>query len=91
MFIEPINKTLIMNTLSLTDKMLTRKILCSVFGHKIITTRNITPNFREFECTVCHLELTNDANGKTTSLTPHLREVNETLYNFHNRRHHIAV
>jgi hypothetical protein len=80
-----------MNTLKLKENLLTRKILCSFFGHKLIVKRNITPNFSEFECQVCRLELTHDAKGKKTSLTPRLKEVNETLLNFHNRRHNIAV
>ena len=47
---------------------LSKKILCILFGHKIITTRNVTDHFKEFKCTVCELELTNDEKGKKTFL-----------------------
>jgi len=80
-----------MNTLNTKEKWSTRKLMCSLFGHKLVVKRNITPNFSEFECTVCRLELTHDDKGRKTSLTPHLKEVNETLYHFHNRRQNIAI
>jgi hypothetical protein len=76
-----------MNALQLKEIFQPRKLLCTCFGHKLEIKRNITPNFREFECSVCHVELTNDDKGKKTFLTPHLKEVNETLYNFYTRRH----
>jgi len=80
-----------MNVLRSKEKSLSRTLLCSFFGHKLVIKRNITPYFSEFECTVCKLELTNTANGEKISLTPHLKEVNETLFNFHNRRHNSIV
>ena len=46
------------------DISLQKRIKCALFGHKIVTTRKITDHFKEFKCTVCHLELTNDAKGK---------------------------
>ena len=62
------------------------KILCSFFGHKIITTRNVTNHFKEFKCSVCGLELTNDLKGHKTFLTPELKEINETLINLYQKR-----
>ncbi|TGD58088.1 DUF1660 family phage protein [Flavobacterium humi] len=79
-----------MNTITRKRKFLGRKILCSLFGHKLITTRNVTAHFKEFECTVCRMELTNDVKGQKTFLTPELREVNETLLNLYRRRHPLA-
>jgi hypothetical protein len=40
---------------------------------------NITNHFKEYECTVCALELTNDEKGNKTYLTPELKEINDTL------------
>lgn len=76
-----------MNTLHLKEKFHTKKIMCSLFGHKLITTRNVTAHFKEYKCTSCHVELTNDDKGVKTFLTPQLRDVNETLFSFYNRRH----
>jgi hexokinase len=36
-------------------------------------------HFKEYECTVCALELTNDEKGNKTYLTPELKEINDTL------------
>ncbi|MFV8372945.1 DUF1660 family phage protein [Flavobacterium sp. LB2P74] len=77
-----------MNAIEFKEKFLSKKILCSLFGHKIITTRNVTNHFKEFKCTVCQLELTNDEKGKKTFLTPELKEINETLIGFYNKRIH---
>lgn len=76
-----------MNAIEMKGKKLTQKLLCSIFGHKLITTRNVTAHFKEYECKVCHVELTNDDKGQTTFLTPELRDVNETLINLYRRRH----
>ncbi|WKL44643.1 DUF1660 family phage protein [Flavobacterium sp. ZE23DGlu08] len=77
-----------MNTNEIKEKFLSKKILCTLFGHKIITTRNVTNHFKEFKCTVCELELTNDEKGRKTFLTPELKEINETLIGFYNKRIH---
>ncbi|WP_300566451.1 hypothetical protein [Flavobacterium sp.] len=76
-----------MTAIQLKEKFLTKRILCSLFGHKLVTTRNVTAHFKEYKCTSCHLELTNDDKGMKTFLTPELRDVNETLFSFYNRRH----
>ena len=75
-------------TIEIKEKILHRKILCSLLGHKFIVTRNITNHFKEFKCTVCQLELTNDEKGRKTFLTPELKEINETLIGFYNKRIH---
>jgi hypothetical protein len=77
-----------MNAIQIIEKFLSKKILCTLFGHKIITTRNVTNHFKEFKCTVCQLELTNDEKGRKTYLTPELKEINETLLGFYNKRIH---
>lgn len=72
------------------EKFITKKVLCSLMGHKFIVTRNITNHFKEFKCTVCQIELTNDDNGRKTFLTPELKEINETLRGFHNKKLHLV-
>lgn len=63
------------------------KFFCSFFGHKMVTTRNVTNHFKEYKCSCCGLELTNDLKGHKTFLTPELKEINETLMNIYQKRH----
>jgi len=80
---------LIMNANNL--KNANQNLLCLFFGHKLTLKRKITNHFEEYECKVCHLELTNDDKGHKTHLTTKLREVNETLFHLHLKRHHHSL
>lgn len=77
-----------MNTLSLKEFHLSNKIICSILGHKIITTRNVTNHFREYKCSICGLELTNDLHGHKIFLTPELRDINEILNRLYKKRNY---
>ncbi|RVT77385.1 hypothetical protein EOD40_06130 [Flavobacterium sufflavum] len=59
-----------------------KKFLCSIFGHNIVTSKEITNNLKEYKCTVCKMELTNDEKGGITFLTPELKEINKALDTF---------
>jgi hypothetical protein len=67
-----------------------RKMWCSLFGHKIVTTRTITNHFKEYECSHCRLEMTNDEKGRRIFMTPELKDINETLVLFYQKRHHLV-
>ncbi|HQK39329.1 MAG TPA: hypothetical protein PLO52_04340 [Flavobacterium alvei] len=77
-----------MNTFNLKGINLSSKILCSVLGHKIITTRNVTGHFREYKCSICGLELTNDLHGTKIFLTPELKDINEALIQLYRKRNY---
>jgi hypothetical protein len=47
-----------MNTIKIKEHFLSKTLLHTLWSH--ITTRNITDHFKEYKCTVCALELTND-------------------------------
>ncbi len=66
------------------------KVWCIFFGHHFITSRNVTNHFKEFKCKHCQLEVTNDEKGHKTNLTPELRDINETLFHFYQKRHHLV-
>ena len=68
-----------MDTSKIRKRLFSRKILCTLLGHKIITTRNVTNHFKEYKCSVCSLELTNDLKGHKTFLPPELKDINEAL------------
>ncbi|MEO8254357.1 MAG: hypothetical protein ABI554_08190 [Flavobacterium sp.] len=76
-----------MNLLDLMPKFIDKKVSCSIFGHKIVTVKNVTSHFKEYKCTVCEMELTNDLQNRKTFLTPELKEINETLFNHYTRKH----
>ncbi len=76
-----------MNTNTIKKRILSIKILCSLFGHKIIITRNVTGHFKEYKCSVCGLELTNDLKGHKTFLTPELKDINEALISLYKKNH----
>ncbi len=64
-----------------------RRLSCRLFGHRFVTTRLVTGHIREFECSCCHLQVTNDLHGHKISLTQEHRDINETLVNLYQRRH----
>ena len=66
------------------------KMWCLLFGHRFYTTRKVTDHFKEYKCSHCHLELTNDEQGHKIFLTPELKDINETLVNFYQRKHHLV-
>jgi hypothetical protein len=76
-----------MKSVTYKENSLAGRLLCSLFGHKFVTTKYITDHFKEFECKVCHLQVTNDDVGRKISLTEEHREINETLINLYQRRH----
>jgi len=76
-----------MQTTKNRPSFLTGKLWCAFFGHQFITTRNVTGHFKEYQCSKCRMELTNDEKGRKISLTPELRDINETLVLFYQKRH----
>lgn len=79
-----------MDDIKIKKKISIQKILCSIFGHKIITTRNVTKHVKEYKCSACGLELTDDLKGHKTFLTPELKEINETLITLYKKKHFSA-
>lgn len=77
-----------MNAINLKEFYFSNKIICSVIGHKIVKTRNVTNHFREYKCLICGLELTNDLEGHKISLTPELKNINEILNNHFKKRNY---
>jgi hypothetical protein len=72
-----------MSIISLKVKFITTRLFCFLFGHRIITTRNITHHFKEYKCTACGLELTNDDKRNKTFLTRKLKAINNVLKSFY--------
>jgi hypothetical protein len=75
-----------MNLLEFMSRFTDKKTACSIFGHRIVTVKNVTGHFKEYKCTVCQVEMTNDLQDRKMFLTPKLKEINETLSNHYNRK-----
>jgi hypothetical protein len=75
-----------MSFLDFMSKFTDKKTSCSIFGHKIVTVRNVTGHFKEYKCTVCQVELTNDLQDRKMFLTPELKEINDTLQAHYKRK-----
>ena len=86
-----------MNSAPRKSSLTVNRLLCSVFGHRYIVTRKVTAHIKEFECTCCGKQVTIDVAGNLASLTPQLKEINETLAMLHQKKlshttqHHSAA
>lgn len=76
-----------MKSITYGEGSIAGKLLCSLFGHRFVVTRVVTDHFREFECRICRMQVTNDIDGAKVSLTSEHREINKALMDLHRRRH----
>lgn len=65
------------------------KMLCFFLGHRYAETRKVTPNISEYRCRCCSREITTSVNGRFDVLTPRLKEANETLAKFYEKRYRL--
>ncbi|WP_034918223.1 hypothetical protein [Gillisia sp. CAL575] len=59
---------------------------CSIFGHQLKVSKNVTDHIHEYQCAKCGVEMTDTANGLLAKLTPKFKETNKFLANFYKRR-----
>lgn len=62
------------------------KVFCSVFGHKLRVSKNITNHVHEYRCCKCGMEMTDTADGLLARLTPKFKETNAYLAKIHRKR-----
>jgi hypothetical protein len=75
-----------MNTIKIKEHFLSKNST----AYSLVTAlslHEILNHFKEYKCTVCALELTNDEKGNKTYLTPELKEINDTLKVFCRKKH----
>jgi hypothetical protein len=75
-----------MKTNNQPEKILRRIFFCSLFGHRFFTTKKVNSHFNEYECSICHLQVTNDSKGKKIILTAKLKEINEAIQFIHQKK-----
>lgn len=62
------------------------KVHCSIFGHKLRVSKNITNHVHEYKCKKCGVEMTDTADGLLARLTPKFKETNAYLAKIHKKR-----
>ena len=65
-----------------------KKLFCSLFGHHYSVSKNVTSHIKEYSCVHCGKQVTTDASGNLSLLTPEMKEINKTLENIYQKRHH---
>jgi hypothetical protein len=79
-----------MKTNYLTQGMVKKNYICSLFGHRFVETKKVNTHFSEFECKTCKMQATNDSSGHKITLTSELKDINETLFYLNLKRQFLA-
>jgi hypothetical protein len=79
-----------MKTNYLAETKTTKHILCLLFGHHYLEVKKVNNHFKEFECSHCKLQATNDSKGKKIALTTELKDINKTLSYLHLKREFLS-
>ncbi|MCL6266760.1 hypothetical protein [Flagellimonas myxillae] len=59
---------------------------CNLFGHHYVVSKKVTQHIKEYKCLHCQKEVTTDASGKLSALTPQMQDINSTLEDMYRRR-----
>lgn len=73
------------NTLTKLSEI--KPLICNLIGHRFEQSKKVTNHFSEYQCKCCGKEMTEDTKGRLVSLTPELKDINETLQMIFNKRH----
>lgn len=63
-----------------------KNVICTLFGHHFSVSKKVTSHIKEYRCMHCGKQVTTDASGNLSLLTPQLREINETLERIYQKR-----
>ena len=77
-----------MKSITYKKNCLKGRLLCAFFGHKFKTVKYVTDHFKEFECRICHVQVTNDVTGHKVSLTKEHREINRDLIRLYQKKNY---
>jgi len=72
--------------MSTTPQQTISCLKCRLLGHKYILTNNVTDYLKEYTCVRCGKEITTNAQGVITPLTPELKEIHQNVSDFVGRR-----
>lgn len=61
-------------------------LLCRLFGHKIVVSKKYVTQIKEFECTRCKTQFTEDGYGHPVKLTDRLKRYNEMFASYYQEK-----
>ncbi|TMU54967.1 hypothetical protein [Flagellimonas algicola] len=64
---------------------------CNIFGHHYVVSKKVTEHIKEYKCLHCQKEVTTDASGKLSALTPQRQDINSTLADMYRKRRNRQV
>jgi len=64
---------------------------CNLFGHHYAVSKKVTQHIKEYKCIHCQKQVTTDVSGNLSSLTPQMREINNTLEDMYRKRRNRVV
>lgn len=67
-----------------------KRVFCHIFGHHYSVSKKVTHHIKEYKCIHCNKQVTTDASGSLSVLTPELQDINKTLENIYQKRHRAA-
>ncbi len=67
-------------------KNLLSTFYCNLFGHHYVVSNKVTEHIKEYKCIHCQKQVTTDASGNLSDLTPKLKEINDTLRDMYQKR-----
>nr|WP_299385941.1 hypothetical protein [Allomuricauda sp.] len=59
---------------------------CNLFGHHYVVSKKVTEHIKEYKCLHCGKEVTTDASGQLSVLTPEMQDINSTLADMYRKR-----
>lgn len=74
----------------LTQGLVKKNYICSLFGHQYVEIKTVNTHFKEFECKNCRMQATNNSVGQKIKLTSELKDINETLFYLYLKRQFLA-
>ncbi|RXG29195.1 DUF1660 family phage protein [Leeuwenhoekiella marinoflava] len=60
-----------------------KRLQCKLFGHRYAILRSYQTNKKEYECSHCQKQFTENDFGELEALTPKLRRINEVMEKFY--------
>lgn len=66
-------------------------LYCGLFGHHYVVSKKVTEHIKEYKCVHCQKQVTIDASGKLSELTPQMKDINSTLEDMYRKKQNRQV
>jgi len=61
-------------------------LFCNFFGHHFVVSKKVTEHIKEYRCLHCQKQVSTDERGQLSTLTPEVKEINNTLEDIYHKR-----